>query len=429
MKNIRERYGFTAVLLIVLACSPLYAQNWTQWRGTLATGEVKSGNPPLEWSEDKNVRWKTQLSGTGQSTPAVWGDHIFVTAAQTTADDVEKNGITTASKPVKFLLIAVDRKTGKVKWERTVREELPHQSRNRSGSWATASPTTNGKYVYAFFGSRGLYCFDFAGNLIWEKDFGDMDTGGDMCEGASPVLYKDKLVVNWDHYGEDFICALDTATGNEIWRKKRDERISWTTPLIVEESGRVQVITVAENWIQSYDLSNGDVIWKIKGLRYNNISTPVAANGIAYVGSGLQKGWIKAIRLEGAKGDITGSPSVLWSHDKGYPYVPSPLIMGGLLYFTKDRVGILTCLDAVTGKEFYSNQRMTGIRHIFSSPTGIDDRIYFLGQNGVTVVVQHGPEFKVLATNTLEDSFDATPVIVGDEIYLRGYHSLYCISR
>ena len=286
----------TAILgcfIIIMSVQTVFAQNWPQWRGPLATGAALSGNPPIEWSEQKNVRWKIPLSGTGKSTPAVWRNHIFVTAAQTTANDIEKSGIVTATKPVKFLLIAIDRETGKVMWERLVREEVPHQTRNRMGAWATASPITDGERVYAFFGSRGLYCYTFDGKLIWEKDFGDMDTGGDMCEGASPVLYKDTLIVNWDHYGEDFIAAFEAPTGREIWRKKRDERISWTTPLVVEDAGRVQVITVAEKWIQSYDITNGDVIWQIEGIRYNNISTPVAADGIVYEGSGLQKGWIE----------------------------------------------------------------------------------------------------------------------------------------
>jgi outer membrane protein assembly factor BamB len=415
--------------LIILGVQPVSAQNWPQWRGPLATGAALSGNPPIEWSEQKNIRWKIQLTGTGKSTPAVWGNHIFITAAQTTGDDIVKGGIVTATKPIKFLVIAVDRETGKVIWERLAREEIPHQTRNNMGAWATASPITDGKRVYAFFGSRGLYCYNFDGKLIWEKDFGNMDTGGDMGEGASPVLYKDKLIVNWDHYGEDFIATLEASTGKEIWRKKRDERISWTTPLVVEDAGRTQVITVAEKWIKSYDITSGDVIWQTEGIRYNNISTPVAAGGIVYVGSGLQEGWIKAIRLNGAKGNITGSSSVLWTFEKFYPYVPSPFIMGGLLYFTKDRVGFLTCLDAATGQVHYQNTRLEGIRHIFASPSGVKDRIYFLGQNGVMVVIRHGPEFQVLSKNTLEDEFDASPVIVGNEIYLRGDRYLYRISR
>jgi outer membrane protein assembly factor BamB len=241
-------------------------------------------------------------------------------------------------------------------------------------------------------------------------------------------LYKDKLIINWDHYGEDFIAALEASTGREIWRTQRDERISWTTPLIVEAAGRVQVITVAEKWVQSYDISNGENIWQAESMRYGNISTPVAAYGIVYVGSGLHRGRIQAIRLEGAKGNISGSSCILWSFEKFYPYVPSPLLMGGLLYFTKERVGYLTCVDATTGQVHYSNTRLNGIRHIFASPTGVKDRIYFLGRSGVTLVIRHGPEFEVLAKNTLDDEFDGSPAIAGDEIYLRGYRYLYCIS-
>ncbi|MFC2168262.1 PQQ-binding-like beta-propeller repeat protein [Acidobacteriota bacterium] len=405
------------------------AQNWPQWRGPLATGEALSGNPPLEWSEQNNIRWKIPLTGTGHSTPAVWGNTIFITAAKTTENYALSGGIVKATKPVKFLLIAVDRETGKVEWERVAREEVPHQTRNNQGSWVTASPITDGERVYAFFGSRGFYCYTFEGKLIWGKDFGDMDTQGDMGEGASPALYKDKLIVQWDHLGEDFIAALNASTGKEIWRTKRDERISWTTPLIVEDRDRVHVIAVAEKWIQSYDIANGEMIWKTEGIKYGNISTPVASDGIVYVGSGLQTGWVKAIRLNGAEGDITGSSSVLWSYEKHYPYVPSPLILGDLLYFTKGEVGFLTCLDATTGQAHYSNTRLSGISHIFASPSCVKDRVYFMGRDGTMVVIRSGVEFEVLSTNSLDDKFDATPVIVGDEIYLRGHQYLYCISR
>jgi outer membrane protein assembly factor BamB len=429
MKSMPLIVAAILVCLLIMSVQYVYAQDWPQWRGPTATGAAQSGNPPIEWSEQKNVRWKTRLPGTGQSTPAIWGNSIFVTAAETTESDAESRGIVTATQPVKFLVIAVDRKTGKVKWERLAREEVPHQPRNNMGTWATASPITDGERVYAFFGSRGLYCFTFGGKLIWEKDFGDMDSGGDMGEGASPVLYKDRLIVNWDHYGQDFIVALEASTGREIWRKERDERISWTTPLVVEEAGRVHVVTVAEKWIQSYDLTNGDVIWKAESTRYGNISTPVAANGVVYVGSGLQRGRISAIRLKGAEGDISGSSSVLWTYDKFYPYVPSPLLLDGLLYFTKDRVGFLTCLDAATGQAHYSNKRLNGIRHVFASPAGVGDKVFILSRQGVTIVIRYGPEFLVLSTNTLDDEFDASPVIAGDEIYLRGHQYLYCISR
>ena len=188
------------IIVVILACliinvQSVSAQNWPQWRGPLATGEALSGNPPIEWSEQNNVRLKTRINGTGHSTPVIWGNTIFITAAQTAENDDISGAIVTATKPVKFLVIAIDRESGKVKWEQIAREEIPHQTRNNQGAWVTASPITDGERVYAFFGSRGLYCYTFEGNLIWEKDFGDMDTQGDMGEGASPALYKDRLIV------------------------------------------------------------------------------------------------------------------------------------------------------------------------------------------------------------------------------------------
>ena len=189
-----------------------------------------------------------------------------------------------------------------------------------------------------------------------------MDTGGDMAEGSSPVLYKDWVVVNWDHYGEDFIAVLEASTGKEKWRKRRDERISWTTTLLVEVEGHMQIITVAEKWIKAYDLENGDELWKSAGNKYNNISTPVVSDGILYVGSGLREGQVQAIRLEGAEGDISGSEFILWEYDKFLPYVSSPLACDGCLYFLKNTHGFLTCLDAATGEAHYANKRISGIR-------------------------------------------------------------------
>jgi outer membrane protein assembly factor BamB len=416
-------------LALFLSVQPAMGQNWIQWRGAEANGIVADGDPPIEWSEETNLKWKTDIPGIGQSTPAVWGNTLFVTSALSPETDPEEDGIMEATKPVKFMLFALDRGTGRIKWERLAREEIPHQTRNTIGTWATASPITDGTHVFAFFGSRGLYCYTLEGELVWERDFGDMDTGGDMGEGASPALYEGRLIVNWDHYGEDFIAALDASTGEEIWKKKRDERISWTTPLVIEAGGRTQVITVAEKWIQSYDLESGDVLWKSAGNRYNNISTPVVSGGILYVGSGLREGQVQAIRLEGASGDISGSESILWEYDKFLPYVSSPLVCDGCLYFLKNTHGFLTCLDAATGEAHYANKRISGIRYVFASPVVVKDRIYILGNEGASVVIAKGPEYKVLASNSLDDKFDASPVVIGDELYLRGHRHLYCIAK
>jgi len=327
------------------------------------------------------------------------------------------------------MMLAVNRTNGKIKWERLACEEIPHEGRHSTSTWATGSPITDGERVYAFFGSRGLYCYNIEGDLLWEKDFGDMRIRMQFGEGSSPVLYKDRLVVNWDHEGQSFIVALDAATGEEVWKKNRDERTSWMTPLIMEVDGQAQVITSATSRVRSYNLATGEIIWEDDGLTANVIPSPVAADGVVYVMSGYRGNALRAIRLAGAKGDISGSPNVLWSYNRDTQYTPSPLLLGGFLYFLKSNNGILTCLDASTGEPHFSNQRLEGIRGVYSSPVGVNDRVYILGRNGVTLVLRQGPEYNVIAENTLNDKFDSSPAIAGDEIFLRGYKYLYCIGK
>ena len=427
------------VLLITLCVVPLSIWaaesdidslwQWYQWRGPLGTGAAPSGNPPVEWSEQHNIRWKTRLTGIGYGTPVIWENGIFVSSAILPEGSEPSAGSAKPTEPAKFVVMAIDRMSGEVLWQRTAREEIPHQRVHQSSTWSTSSPITDGKHVYAYFGSFGLYCYTITGDLVWEKDFGDMNIRSEFGEGSTPSLYKNRLVVIWDHEGQSFIVALDSSTGEEIWKKNRDEVTTWATPLIVEIAGHPQVITSGTNRVRSYDLATGDLIWEDKGLTANVIPSPVAADEVVYLTSGHRGSALRAIRLAGAKGNITGSPAVLWSYNRDTPYVPSPLLHDGLLYFLKSNQGILTCVNIATGQPHYSNQRLESIRSIYASPVGVQDRVYFLSRDGVTMVIKHGPEFSVLATNTLDDNFDASPVIVGDDIYLRGHQYLYCIGR
>jgi outer membrane protein assembly factor BamB len=451
------------------------AQNWPQWRGPHSTGAAPAGNPPVEWSEQQNIKWKTPLPGIGYSTPVVWNDIMYLTAAippegseapaatqqRPQSSGAQQQGArqqgaraqggargqgqragrsggsarrggggnATPTGPVKFLVMAIDRSTGKILWEKQAREEAPHEGKHRSTTWATGSPITDGEHIWAFFGSRGLFCYDLAGNLQWEKDFGDMQIRNAFGEGTTPRLYKNRLVVNWDHEGQSYIVVLGAKTGNEIWKKDRDERTTWMTPLVVEVAGKPQAITAGKNKIIAYDLENGVIIWEAEGLTDNAIPSPMEADGVVYLTSGYRGNAMRAIRLSEAKGKVTGPPALLWSYDQDTPYVPSPLLLNGLMYFLKGNNGILTCLDVATGQPLYSNQRLEGISSMYASPTGVEDRVYLLSRDGVTMVVKHGSEFNVLATNTLDDNFDASPVIIGNEIYLRGHESLYCITR
>ncbi|MFC1730354.1 PQQ-binding-like beta-propeller repeat protein [candidate division KSB1 bacterium] len=419
MKNAHRLITTIAGFLILFNMSFVSAQNWPQWRGPLMTGAAIDGNPPVEWSEQQNIRWKIRLPGKGYSTPVIWGNDIFITAGISAGN----------SQMVKYVVMAIDRATGRIKWEHLAKEEAPHEGQHQTTTWATASPVTDGERVYFYFGSRGLYAYTVGGDLLWNKDFGDMSKRNEFGEGSSPALYKDRLIINWDHEGQSFIVALDAATGNEIWRKNRDEVSTWMTPLIVEVDGKPQVITSASGKVRSYDLTTGDIVWEDDGLTANVIPTPVTADGIVYVLSGHRGTALRAIRFEGAKGDISGSSAILWSYNKDTPYAPSPLLLGGMLYFLKSNNGILTYLDAATGQLHYSNQRLDGISGVYSSPVGVQDRVYILGRDGVTLVLRNGSEYNVLAKNTLDDKFDSSLAIAGDEIFLRGYQFLYCIAR
>ena len=328
-----------------------------------------------------------------------------------------------------FDLLAINRHDGRIVWQRTAREAFPHEGTHADGSWASNSPVTDGELVFAYFGSRGLHCYDMHGNQKWEKDFGDMTIRLGFGEGSSPVLYGERIIVNWDHEGQSFIISLDKRTGEELWKVDRDEPTSWSTPIVVEHNAKPQVITSATNRTRGYDLATGELIWEFAGMTMNTIPSPVSANGMVYVTSGFRGNALQAIHLATAFGDITGSEAVAWEYDRDTPYAPSPLLYGDKLYFLKRNNGILSCFNAETGKAYYGPQRLESIEgNVFASPVGAANRVYLTGGNGATLVIKHGPEFKVLAKNVLDDGFSASPAIVDNEIYLRGYKHLYCIA-
>lgn len=415
-----------------------FDKNWPQWRGPKANGVVLYGNPPVEWSETKNIKWKIKIPGKGHATPIIWDNQIFVLTAIETDKHAEKQTkpkrrfgmpVNKTSNIHKFEIFAINRSDGQIIWQRTAREELPHEGTHPTGTWASNSPVTDGKHVYAYFGSRGLYCYDMQGNLKWEKDLGEMKIKLSFGEGSSPVLYNDKIVVNWDHEGQSFIIALDKKTGEEIWKVARDEKTSWATPLIVENNGQPQVITSATNRVRSYDLATGELLWESSGMTRNVIPTPVASNNIVYVMSGFRGNALQAINLSSARGDIAGSKALVWTLDRDTPYTPSPLLYDDILYFLKSNDGTLSCFNATTGEEYYSRQRLTGIGGVYASPIGARGRIYISSRNGSTQVIKHSTQYEILAVNKLDDSFSASPIVVGNELYLRGEKNLYCIAE
>lgn len=433
------RYGLIAALatsslvLLHAATDEAAEQYWPQWRGPYATGVSRTADPPVEWSETKNIRWKVEIPGRGSGTPVIWGDRIFVLSAVPAVENGAASHEPRGGSPRvahKFVVMALDRKTGKTIWERVAREHTPHEgSHPQWGTWASSSAMTDGERVYAFFDSFGLYAYDMNGKLLWEKDLGDKKMRMEFGEGQTPVLHGNKIVVQWDHQAGSFITALDKMTGAEVWRVNRQEIDSWGTPLVVDVGGRPQVIATAMNKVYGYDLETGKVVWEGPGLTMNPIPSAVYEDGIAILMSGFRGNQLRAIRLADAKGDITTTNAQVWSLAQDTPYVPSPLLYDGIIYFLKSNSGILSAYDAKTGKPHYALQRLDGVPNVFASPVGAKGRVYFPGQEGTTLVIKHGPAYEVLAKNVLDDGFNASPALVDGEIYLRGFKNLYSIGR
>lgn len=458
---------------VLFAAEPAADSQWPQWRGPLANGVAPHADPPVTWSETKNVRWKYAIPGYGTSTPIVWGNRVFVVTAVPTG---RKNAATTTTgtslatadappppppggqpgrprrggaggpggppggpgggmrseQPTEiqaFTVIAVDRQTGKPLWQKVAREQIPHEGHHRDHGYASFSPVTDGEHLYTYFGSRGLYAYDLEGNLKWEQDFGDMQTRAGFGEGGSLALHGDTLVVQWDHEGADFIAALDKRTGKQRWRRERNEDTTWSTPLVVTHAGRTQVVANASNRVRSYDLQTGEPLWECGGMTANVIPTPVSDGELLYAISGFRGAALLAIRL-GRTGDLTDSAeAIAWRHTKNTPYVPSPLLYADRLYFCSVNNAMVSTVDTRTGKALVDAERIEGVNGVYASPVGAAGRVYLVGRDGNTAVLKHGDRLEVLATNRLDDKFDASAAAVGKELFLRGQRNLYCLAE
>jgi outer membrane protein assembly factor BamB len=414
-------------------------KNWHHWRGPTANGVAVQGNPPLTWSETQNIQWKTPIPGDGSGTPIVWGDRVFVTTAVRTdravaelaPPAVEPPGGYRTERPknyYRFVVLCLNRRDGRILWQRTATEALPHEGHHPSHGYASGSPTTDGQRLYVSFGSRGIYAYLLDGTPLWNRDLGDLITRLGWGEANTPVIHRGALVVNWDHEGQSAIYVLDAKTGAIRWQASRDEVSSWATPLVVEHAGRTQVIVSATRRITSYDLSDGSIIWECGGQTVNCIPSPVTRGGVVFCMSGFRGNALFAIPLD-VEGDLTGSDQILWQRDRGTPYVPSPVLMDDLLYFTSSNSAVLTCLDAGNGETVIEPTRLPGLRSLYASPTGAGDRIYIVGREGTTLVIKKGSPFEVLATNVLDEGIDGSPAIVGNQILLRGHSHVYCLSE
>lgn len=467
------KYALAALSLFALAAqSNAENASWPNWRGPSKTGVVADAKPPIEWSETKNIKWKTKIPGSGLATPIVWEDRIFLLTAipqgqpeaesapaagfdrEAMMKEFDKNGDGRLSgderaamrkKPAKkkgkggamsiapkqgqaFSLLALERKNGKILWSKTARTELPHEGHHPTNGFSSGSPITDGQHIWVSFGSRGLYCYDLNGNLKWEKDLGDMRTRAGFGEGASPALAGNLLILTWDHEDQSYIVGLNKKTGKEVWRQNRDEQTSWTTPLIVKTDGVQQAIIPGSKKTRSYNAQTGELIWEASGLTSNVIPSPVTRNGLVYVMSGYKGRSVQAIKLS-SQGDVSDSDNIVWSADHSAPYVASPVLSGNRLFMNKGNDAYMACFDAKTGEVHYRDEALEGLRGVYASPIAANGHLYVLGRDGTSAVLKDSKTFEVVATNKLDEPIDASPVIIGNDLFIRSHQHLYCISE
>lgn len=432
----RRRGSHLSLFVLVTLALPTvsWGDDWGHWRGPLGNGVSREATPPTEWSETKNVKWKVAIEGKGSGSPVVWGDRVFVVTAVPTEGSSDgaserrgsRNGPLTQTD---FKILCFDRATGDINWQQTAVTATPHQGVHSTNNFASASPCTDGQHVYAFFGSRGLYCYTMEGQLIWKRDdFGKMETRNSFGEGSSPTISGSKIIVPWDHDGPSALYALDKLTGKTLWKTERDEPTNWSTPLIVESGGQKQIVMNGQNYARGYDFESGEELWRCSGQTQRPCASAVHHEGMIYVGSGFRGSFLGAFRAD-SKGDISDTNSVVWSVSRDTPDIASPLMSGGRIYFHKGKSGVLSCLDAKTGEPFYSATRVPGLSSIYASPIAAGGYVFLTGRSGLTVVLKDGEAFEVVASNSVGETVDATPAPVGKQLFIRGEKHLFCIEE
>lgn len=466
-----------ATLLCALSDPFAGSDSWPGWRGADGSG-VAGGSPPIEWSEEKNVRWKVALPGKGLSSPIVWADRVFVSAAVGTGKKAEPapeaegergerpprgdgergdrppRGEGEGGRPPRgdgppgeggrgrggpgrgapieeqdFVVLAFERASGKELWRKKLATAMPHQGTHPDGSYASPTPVTDGKNLYVSFGSFGIYALSLAGDVLWQIDLGDMQIQNGFGEGSSPVLWGELVILSWDHEGDSFVVALEKATGKERWRTPRPAGTSWTTPLLVRAKDREELV-IGGARTASYDPATGKELWHQgeSGGRGGAIASPVAIDELVIFASGGRGGGEARGLVAEASAAQDEPHEPLWALRIDAPHVPSPLAYGGKVYMLKQDSGMLSVIDPASGSLAYGPERLKGVADVYASLVAAKDHLYVAGRDGTVEVLSTWPKIETLAVNKLEDGFDASPAIAGDELFLRGKANLYCLA-
>lgn len=436
-------------LLLILSATTASAQNWPSFRGLNATGIADGSNPPTVWDAEKsvNILWKTSIPGLGHSSPIVWGDRVFITTAISTSTNSEfLHGLTDTpasaddSSKHTFRVYCLDKNSGKLIWEKTVFEGAPKVKRHVKASHANSTPATDGKHVVVSFGSHGLYCFDFKGKLLWQRDLGILDggwtpdTGAHWGFGSSPIIYKNLAILQCDTQQQSFIAAFNLADGKTAWETKREEDSSWSTPAIYEGSGQAELITSGTKFYRGYDPMTGKELWRLADNVDVKIPTPIVADGLYFLSGGSTNARRTFYVLRaGLKGEIkpagngVASDTVAWQSPVIKPHIVTPIVYRDYLYVCADN-GVLTQFKAKSGEPGFRARLGTG-GAFSSSPVAADGKLYFANEDGDVFVVKVGSEYQLLSRNPIGEVVMATPAISNGMIIIRGQNHVFAIAE
>ncbi|MBI5280900.1 MAG: PQQ-binding-like beta-propeller repeat protein [Candidatus Solibacter usitatus] len=419
---------------LAFLCLTANAENWPQWRGPGGNGVSSEKNLPLEWSATKNVAWSTEIPGRGHSSPVVWDNRIFLTTA------LEGDPVPGAKPPVhmqegqpfrhpdstgvdrthKLIVLSLDTASGRILWQRTAYDGPVYDERHKKNTYATPTPVTGGKAVYVSFESQGVYSYSFDGKLRWKASLGNIGTVG-MGPASSPILFNNLVILLCDQEegAGSFIAALSAATGRQVWKTPRQEAANWSTPILVQHAGQPVLIAPGMKNTIAYDPRSGKELWRTRGVVGNTVPSIVSGLGMVFPSAGYPDKRVYGVKTDGA---------FVWSYEKGAAYVPSPILYGDYLYVTTDR-GLLTCIEARTGKVIYEGKRVPKPATFSASPIAYDGRIFLSSEDGDVFVVKAGPEHEVLGTNSLDEPLYASPAISGGRVYFRGVRRLFAIGQ
>ncbi len=457
----------SALLAVSAIATSLFAQDstdssfWPSFRGPNRNGTSLQASPPTTWSETENVAWKKKIPGLGSSSPIIVQNRVFITAARpvdanlkpvrqlnrdelTKKFDADGNGRLDQQEiqkarafrqeqrklliqKQKFTVLCYDRASGDLIWEKVAIEAKPVEGHHPDHGYASASPVSDGKFIYVNFGTQGLYCYDLEGNQRWKRtDLGTMTTRGTFGQGSSVAIADNVLILPWDHEGQSYIEALNCDTGKTIWKTMRDEPTSWASPQIVKTEDRTLVVQSGQNYTRAYDFQTGAEIWKASGLSQRPVSTPVVFGNLGFFASARGGAVLQAIPLD-QSGDVSGN-GIAWEINRQTPDVPSLLLSENRLFFVGGNSGILTCVNAETGEPFFSPQRLS-LDGVYSSPVAANGNVYVTGRDGKTVVIRDAVTFGVVSKNDIGEPVDATIALADEELFIRGKDHLFCIRN